>query len=104
MAKVKIEKRCEGPFNWETKDGIRTIVPLGICGEKMMIEYDDEDSWSDKFSTVWQSLGYHWACVRCSASGNGMIDEQELRRARLAKSRFNKGKHFKADKGKEYLF
>ena len=104
MAKVEIEKRCEGPFNWETKDGKRTIVPLGICGEKMKIVYDDEDAWEEKFATMWQSLGHKWACTTCSKSGNRMLDEQDKRRQELNESRFNGGKHYKSDNGKEYLF
>jgi len=104
MAKVTIEKRCEGPFHWETKDGERTIAPLGSCGENLQIEYDDEDPIASQWAVVWQKLGHKWACVPCSKSGNSMMHAREYRRQKAIDAEFGKKNRFKSDKGKEYLF
>ncbi len=104
MAKVTIDKRCEGPFHWETKDGRRIIAPLSSCGVKLTIEYDDEDEIASQWAEVWQKLEHRWACVPCSKSGNNMMHEQERRRQQAIDDQFKKRSKFKADKGKEYLF
>ena len=106
MAKVTIDKRCEGPFHWETVGGERTIAPMGSCGEKLSLEYDDDDEMESQWAKVWKSLGHRWACVPCSKSGNGMMHAAERARQKAIDDQFYGGikKKFKSDKGKEFLF
>ena len=106
MAKVTIDKRCEGPFHWETTNGVRIIAPLGSCGENLKLEYDDDDEMEAQWAGVWKSLGHRWACVPCSKSGNAMMHAAERARQKAINDQFYGGnkKKFKTDKGKEFLF
>mgnify|MGYP003323688936 CR=1 FL=1 len=81
MATIKIEKRCGGPLNWETVDGNRKLVPLGICGEKIHLEYDDEEVLESMVGRIFEKGNIH--CEECGKQGNRMMAAHEARQAKV---------------------
>ena len=77
MAKVKIEKRCGGPMNWETINGHRKLVPLGICCETVSLEYDDSVDLEAMVGRIFEHGVVH--CDKCAKDGNRMINARDER-------------------------
>tara|TARA_R110002020_G_scaffold26738_2_gene86463 strand:- start:117 stop:434 length:318 start_codon:yes stop_codon:yes gene_type:complete len=81
MATIKIEKRCGGPLNWETVDGHRKLVPLGICGEKIHLEYDDAEIMESMVGRIFEKGTIH--CEKCGKDGNQMLAAHAARQVRV---------------------
>ena len=81
MATIKIDKRCGGPLNWETVSGERKLVPLGICGEEIHLEYDDQDVQEAMVGRIFENGNIH--CDSCGKQGNQMLAAREARRAKM---------------------
>lgn len=77
MATVKVERRCGGPFHWETVDGERVLSKMDLCGTPVSIEYDDDNPISKRMGELFERLGF--CCESCSNKGERMIAERERR-------------------------
>ena len=101
MAKVTIEHRCNGPFQWETVGLERRPVSQGLCGTTVVVDYDDDDQFSSKLGDLIQKVGLK--CDGCSAQGKKMLAVAErLKQKRIDEAK--KGKAYSSSGGKEHLF
>ncbi len=101
MAKVTIEQRCNGPLEWGDSNGERRLLPLGICGTSVKIEFDDESDYESRLADVVQSMGLK--CESCSDDGKRKLAVAErLRQRRI--DEIKKGKKYSSEGGKEHLF
>jgi len=101
MAKVKIEQRCNGPFQWGTVGAERKPVPQGLCGTLVAIEYDDRDPYSTRIGELIAKVGLK--CEPCSKQGKEMRRKADaLRQRKLDEAK--KGKSFSSEEGKEHMF
>jgi len=105
MAKVTIEQRCNGPFEWETVGPERRPVPQGLCGTPVKVTFNDDDFFSEKIGKLVQKTGLK--CDGCSAQGKEMLAKAErlrLKRINAAFKESRKGKSYSSEGGKDHLF
>jgi len=102
MATVKVERRCGGPFHWETVDGERVLSKMDLCGTPVSIEYDDDNPVSKRMGELFERVGF--CCAKCSDEAERLTIARDRRiKKELEAQRMGSFNHKKSG-SKEFTF
>ena len=102
MATVKVERRCGGPFHWETVDGSRKLTKMDLCGTPVSIEYDDDNPVSTRLGELVERIGF--CCEKCSDEAERLTIARDRRIKKHMELQRAGGFNHKKSGSKEFTF